>query len=153
MHHRPIRPRAANVTRRSHRIGRVAGYSKTPLAKKLGIKPQTRLALDGAPRGWVVPDLPDGVTTAAAAGPADVVVAFFGRAAELPERLPGLAERIFPAGALWVAWPRRAGGHKSDITENGLRDHALPLGIVDIKVAAIDADWSGLKFVWRRENR
>ncbi len=131
----------------------MAGYSPTPLAKKLGIKPQTRLALDGAPGGWAVPDLPEGVTAAPAAEPADVVVAFFGQAAELPERLPGLAQRIFPAGALWLAWPRRAGGHESDITENGLRDHALPLGIVDIKVAAIDVDWSGLKFVWRRENR
>ena len=67
--------------------------------------------------------------------------------------MPALAERIFPAGSLWIAWPRRAGGHRSDITENGLRDHALPLGIVDIKVAAIDEDWSGLKFMWRRENR
>jgi hypothetical protein len=153
MHHRPIRPGTANITHRSRRIAHVAGYSQTPLAQKLGIKPQTRLALDGAPGGWGVPDLPDGVTAVAAAEPADVVVAFFGHAAELPERLPGLAQRIFPAGALWVAWPRRAGGHESDITENGLRDHALPLGIVDIKVAAIDPDWSGLKFVWRVENR
>jgi hypothetical protein len=153
MHHRPIRPGTANLTRDGRRIAGVAGYSHTPLAKKLGIKPQTRLALDGAPSGWAVPGLPDGVTAAAAAEPADVVVAFFRVAAELPERLPALAQRVFPAGALWVAWPRRAGGHRSDITENGLRDHALPLGIVDIKVAAIDPDWSGLKFVWRVENR
>jgi hypothetical protein len=153
MHHRPIRTGTANVTRLRPRIAGVAGYSQTPLAKKLGIKPHTRLALDRAPAGWAVPDLPEGVTPAAETEPAEVVVAFFREAAELPERLPGLAQRIFPAGALWVAWPRRAGGHRSDITENGLRDHALPLGIVDIKVAAIDPDWSGLKFVWRVENR
>ncbi len=130
----------------------MAGYSPTPLAKKLGIKPGASLSLDGAPPGWAVPDLPDGVT-AAGDGPADVVLAFFREAAELPERLPALARRIFPAGSLWLAWPRRAGGHESDITENGLRDHALPLGIVDNKVAAIDEDWSGLRVVWRVERR
>jgi hypothetical protein len=93
------------------------------------------------------------VHEAAGAEPADVVVAFFREAAELPQRLPQLAGRIFPAGSVWVAWPRRAGGHQSDITENGIRDHALPLGIVDTKVAALDEDWSGLKLQWRRELR
>jgi hypothetical protein len=131
----------------------VAGYSQTPLAKKLGIKPGSRLSLDLAPPEWRVPELPDGVIAVAPPAPADTLVAFFHEEAELPDRLPALAQRIFPAGSLWVAWPRRAGGHRSDITENALRDHALPLGIVDIKVAAIDDDWSGLKFVWRRENR
>jgi hypothetical protein len=131
----------------------VSGYSRTPLAKKLGIKPGARLALDAAPPGWAVPDLPEGVLPAADGEPADVVVAFFRDAAELPDRLPALARRIFPAGSLWLAWPRKAGGHRSDITENGLRDHALPLGIVDNKVAAIDDDWSGLRVVWRLEHR
>jgi Protein of unknown function (DUF3052) len=131
----------------------MSGYSQTPLAKKLGIKPGASLALDEAPPGWAVPDLPDGVVAAADEAPADVVVAFFRESAELPDRLPGLARRIFPAGSLWLAWPRRAGGHDSDITENGLRDHALPLGIVDNKVAAIDEDWSGLRVVWRVEHR
>ena len=131
----------------------MAGYSTTPLAKKLGVKPGARLALDQAPTGWSVPELPPGVHAAAGAEPADVVVAFFREAAELPQRLPQLAGRIFPAGSLWVAWPRRAGGHESDLTENGVRDHALPLGIVDTKVAALDDDWSGLKLMWRRELR
>jgi hypothetical protein len=131
----------------------MAGYSQTPLAKKLGIKPGSRLSLDLAPPEWGVPELPDGVIAVTPPAPADTLVAFFREEAELPDRLPALAQRIFPAGSLWVAWPRRAGGHRSDITENGLRDHALPLGIVDVKVAAIDDDWSGLKFVWRRENR
>jgi hypothetical protein len=131
----------------------MAGYSGTPLAKKLGIKPGARVALDQAPPGWDVPDLPEGVVPAADTDPADVIVAFFREAAELPERLPLLARRIFPAGGLWLAWPRKAGGHSSDITENILRDHALPLGIVDNKVAAIDDDWSGLRVVWRLEHR
>jgi hypothetical protein len=131
----------------------MAGYSGTPLAKKLGIKPGSSLALDRAPPGWAVPDLPEGVAPAADGQPADVIVAFFREAAELPDRLPALARRIFPAGGLWLAWPRKAGGHSSDITENGLRDLALPLGVVDNKVAAIDEDWSGLRVVWRLEHR
>jgi hypothetical protein len=131
----------------------MSGYSKTPLAKKLGIKPGSSLALDEAPAGWAVPNLPEGVVTVADGEPADVIVAFFREPAELPDRLPGLARRIFPGGGLWLAWPRRAGGHDSDITENGLRDLALPLGIVDNKVAAIDEDWSGLRVVWRVEHR
>jgi len=80
-------------------------------------------------------------------------LAFFTTADELPARLPGLAQRIYPAGALWIAWPRRAGGHHSDITENLIRERALPLGVVDVKVAAIDDDWSGLRMVWRLSNR
>jgi hypothetical protein len=131
----------------------VAGYSRTPLPRKLGIKPGVRLALDHEPAGWSVAGLPDDVAVVSGSEPADVVVAFFREAADLADRLPALAERVHPAGSLWVAWPRRAGGHTSDITENGLRDVALPLGIVDTKVAAIDEDWSGLRFVWRRENR
>ncbi|MBU1587581.1 MAG: DUF3052 domain-containing protein, partial [Actinobacteria bacterium] len=65
----------------------------------------------------------------------------------------GLGDRIRPAGALWIAWPRKAAGHVSDVTENLLREIALPLGLVDNKVATIDPDWSGLRLVWRRENR
>jgi hypothetical protein len=130
----------------------VAGYSGTPLAKKLGIKAGHKLALVRAPDGWAVPELPDGVTTGMPAG-ADVVIAFFRVFAELDTEIETLGRAVFPAGALWVAWPRRAGGHDSDITENGIRDAALPLGLVDTKVAAIDDDWSGLKLVWRRSNR
>ena len=63
------------------------------------------------------------------------------------------ARRIYPAGALWVAWPRRAAGHRSDITDAVIREHALPIGLVDVKVAAIDDDWSGLRVVWRTEHR
>ena len=93
------------------------------------------------------------MTYVPASDAADVVIAFFWSAVELPLRLPDLVERIYPSGALWAAWPRRAGGHDSDITDGVVRDWALRLGVVDVKVAAIDADWSGLRLVWRLANR
>jgi hypothetical protein len=129
-----------------------SGYSATPQARKLGIGPGTRLALDGAPAGWAL----DGPPPFQPAGPgdaADVVIVFVRSAAELAGRVDAWSGAIRPAGALWIAWPRRAGGHVSDMTENAIRDCVLPLGLVDVKVAAIDPDWSGLKVVWRRENR
>jgi hypothetical protein len=128
----------------------VAGYSGTPLWKKLGVKDGQRLTLVDAPAGWSVPDLPSGVTVGDGG---DVVVAFHRSAAELAAGIEALGQMIFPDRALWIAWPRRAGGHDSDITENGIRDVALPIGLVDVKVAALDQDWSGLKLVWRRERR
>ncbi len=126
------------------------GYSGTPQARKLGLKPGLRVALDGAPPDWTLTDPPD---LDWVDGPADVVVAFVRSSDDLAQRLPALAERIFPAGALWVAWPRRAAGHVSDVTDDVVREHVLPLGLVDVKVAAIDEDWSGLRVVWRVENR
>jgi hypothetical protein len=125
-------------------------------ARKLGLKPGQRVALDDPPPGWVFTDPPGGLELAGEAdeaGAADLIVAFFTRAADLGLRLPGLAERIFPDGAVWTAWPRRAGGHTSDITDNVVREYALPLGLVDVKVTAIDDDWSGLRLCWRKENR
>ena len=122
-------------------------------ARKLGLKPGQRVALDDPPPGWVFADPPDGLELIGEAGGADLIVAFFSRATDLGLRLPGLAERIFPAVAVWAAWPRRAGGHTSDITDNVVRGYALPLGLVDVKVAAIDDDWFCLRLVWRKENR
>lgn len=130
-------------------------------ARKLGLKPGMRVALDNPPPGWALSDPPGGLelTGPELAGPeddtaaADLIVAFFSRAAEIGLRLPGLAMRIFPDGAVWAAWPRRAGGHTSDITDNVVREFALPLGLVDVKVAAIDDDWSGLRLCWRKGNR
>lgn len=130
-----------------------AGYSGTPQARKLGLKPGHRVALDDPPEGWALDEPPDALLDADPDGAADVIVAFFRRAAEIPDRLPALARRIFPAGALWAAWPRRAGGHVSDITDNVVREHALDLGLVDVKVAALDEDWSALRLVWRTGNR
>jgi hypothetical protein len=135
--------------------GRSAGYSGRPQHAKLGLKPGHRVALDHAPDGWALGDLPAEleIEIVAGSGPADLIISFFTEAAALSERLPALARRIHPSGAVWVAWPRRAAGHRSDITDNVIRDHALPLGIVDVKVAAVDDDWSGLRLVWRKENR
>jgi hypothetical protein len=127
-----------------------AGYSSTPQARKLGLAPGARLALVDPPPEWSLADPPP--YQPAGDGPADVVIAFVRAASQLPG-LVELGARIFPAGALWVAWPRRAAGHVSDVTENGIRDAVLPHGLVDVKVAAIDDDWSGLKVVWRKERR
>ena len=122
-------------------------------AAKLGIKPGQRVHLHHPPPGWSLADPPPGLADAGASGPADLIVAFFASSAELAAELGGLARRIFPAGALWVAWPRRAAGHRSDLTDNAIRELALPLGVVDVKVAALDRDWSALRLVWRVENR
>lgn len=130
-----------------------AGYSGTPQARKLGIKPGQRVSLDNPPPGWSLTDPPADLVHVDAPEPADLVVSFFATADELPRRLPGLVQRIYPSGALWIAWPRRAGGRHSDITDNMVRRHALPLGVVDVKVAAIDNDWSGQRVVWRVSNR
>jgi hypothetical protein len=130
-----------------------AGYSGTPQSRKLGLKPGQRVALDDPPDGWALRDPPGGLLAPDPDGAADLIVAFFRAEAEIAGRLPGLARRIFPAGMLWAAWPRRAGGHDSDITDNVIRGYALDLGLVDIKVAAIDDDWSGQRLVWRVSNR
>ena len=82
-----------------------------------------------------------------------MIIAFFRAAADIAPRFPDLAQRTRPSGAIWAAWPRRAGGHASDITDNVVRGYALDLGLVDVKVAAIDEDWSGLRLVWRVANR
>jgi hypothetical protein len=129
-----------------------AGYAPTPQSKKLGVKPGCRLLLDHAPSGWHLDDPPP-TRTVSLDESADVVVTFVRVRDELTERVEAFAPRIQPDGALWIAWPRRAAGHHSDVTENAIRDIVLPRGLVDVKVAAIDEDWSGLKVVWRRENR
>jgi hypothetical protein len=139
-----------------------AGYSGTPLARKLGIRDAAVLALLDAPPSWSVPELPDGVdvrrVTAASRrrGPGlarvDVALVFCRTAADVAA-VTSLVGSLPVSSALWVAWPRKAGGHVSDIDENLLRTVLLPTGVVDVKVAALDTDWSGLKFVWRKENR
>jgi hypothetical protein len=129
------------------------GYSGRPQAAKLGLRSGQRVYLDHAPAGWELAGPPDGLIDAGPDGAADVIIAFFTAAVELGGAIEGLARRIYPAGALWVAWPRRAGGHRSDITDTVIREHALPIGLVDVKVAAIDEDWSGLRLVWRVEHR
>lgn len=131
----------------------MAGYSPTTQAKKLGIKEGSSVGLEHAPAGWKLADAPPDIVYVTAPEPADVIVCFCTEAAQLPKRLPSLVKRIFPDKSLWIAWPRRAGGHMSDITDNVIRKHALELGVVDVKTAAIDQDWSGQRYVWRVENR
>jgi len=132
----------------------MAGYAGTPLCRKLGIKDGHLVAVLGEPAGWTIEGLPPTVLMRRRArGPLDVIIAFFARRAVLERRLPALVRALRADGSLWIAWPRKAAGHVSDISENTLRDLVLPTGLVDIKVAALDEDWSGLKFVWRRELR
>lgn len=130
-----------------------AGYSATPLPRKLGVKPGHRVLLRSAPRGWTVEGLPEGAKVVRSAARADVVVAFFREAAAVEAGVAPLGEVIRPDGSLWLAWPRRGAGHQSDITDNVLRELVLPTGMVDVKVAALDHDWSALKFVWRANLR
>jgi hypothetical protein len=130
-----------------------AGYSGTPLPRKLGIKPGHRLALLGAPDGFAL-ELPDGVGVARRAGArADVIVSFHTARAELERRLPALRAMMEPAAGLWIAWPKRSSKVPTDITEDVVREVALPTGLVDNKVCAIDAVWSGLRLVIRLEHR
>ena len=130
-----------------------AGYSGRSQAAKLGLKPEQRVHLHHPPPGWSLTDPPAGLAGADDDGRADVIIAFFTSADDIAGQIDDLARRIYPAGALWLAWPRRAAGHRSDITDNVIRAHALPIGLVDVKVAAIDDDWSGLRLVWRVGNR
>lgn len=131
-----------------------AGYSRTPLATKLGLKERHRLVLVHAPAGWTVSELPADVRVLGRrTSHADVLIAFFHELAALEREVATLAESIESDGALWLAWPRRAGGHVSDITDHEVRRVVLALGLVDVKVAALDEHWSGLKMVWRKELR
>lgn len=125
----------------------------TSQARKLGLKAGMRVALDAPPDGWNLADPPGGLLAPDEDGAADVIIAFFLASAEIVERLPALAQLVFPAGAVWALWPRRAAGHVSDITDNVVRSCALDLGLVDVKVAAVDEDWSGLRLVWRVSHR
>ena len=128
----------------------MAGYSATPLARKLGAKPGLEVVLRHAPQGWGI----EGVSASSVAFEwADVVVAFYRSRAELEADVAAVPRGLGKAAAWWIAWPRKAGGHVSDINENLLRELVLPTGLVDVKVAALDDNWSGLKFVWRKENR
>jgi hypothetical protein len=112
------------------------------------------VALVGGPKGWTVPDLPEGAKVRRSLGRgAEVVIAFVRRAADLEEVVAGVAEVLGPEDALWLLWPRRAAGHESDVTDQLLRQAVLPTGLVDVKVAAVGEDCSGLRFVWRRELR
>ena len=130
-----------------------AGYSGTPLAKKLGIKPGHRVLLLGAPDGFA-PELPDGVQVVRQArGKADVIVSFHTERRDYERRLPQLRACMEPAAGLWIAWPKKSSKVPTDLDENVVRDFALQNVLVDNKVAAIDETWSGLRLVIRLKDR
>jgi hypothetical protein len=133
-----------------------AGYSGTPLPRKLGIRPDSRLALIGAPADFAetLGQLPPGVSVRRSArGPQDVIVAFFSERAELGRRLPALIKALDQTGGLWIAWPKRASGVTTDLGEGVVRELGLAAGLVDNKVCAINPVWSGLRFVYRLRDR
>lgn len=130
------------------------GYSGTPLAQKLGIKPESSVRLVGAPPDFDLGDLPPGVVVRrTGALRADVVLLFTTSYAEMARRVPQLGDAVFPDRSLWVAWPKKASGVPTDVTEQSMRDVALPLGLVDNKVCAVTDVWSGVRLVWRKELR
>jgi hypothetical protein len=134
----------------------MAGYSGTPLGKKLGIKPGFTIAAPGAPGDYrrLVADLPADVVIATGARKnLDLVHLFVVTRRDLAKRLPRLLEQIKRDGTIWVSWPKRASKVETDMTEDVVRAVALPLGLVDVKVCAVDETWSGLKLVIRVENR
>jgi hypothetical protein len=134
----------------------VAGYSGTPLARKLGINPGARVAVVRAPDGFerTLEPLPDGVRLRAHARASQDVVLFFAtRMAELERRFDGLARAIAPNGGLWIAWPKRTSNVATDLREGAVRDVGLAHGLVDNKVCAVDDTWSGLRFVYRLNDR
>ncbi len=134
----------------------MAGYSGTPLAKKLGIREGDRVGLLGAPDGLraALEPLPARVRiTEQARGTLDVVVSFHDRRAELERRIPTLLRVLDVDGGLWMAWPKKSSGVPTDLTEDVQREIWLPRGLVDTKVCAIDDVWSGLRICWRRELR
>jgi hypothetical protein len=134
----------------------VPGYSGTPLAKKLGIKAGDVVTLLDAPAGFAksLAPLPDGVTFGARINRgSNIVHVFTAKRATLEKTLAACRKTLAPAAAIWVSWPKKAAKVPTDITEDTIRAVALPLGLVDIKVCAVDDTWSGLKLVLRKELR
>src|SRR6186713_2753422 len=135
----------------------MAGYSGTPLAKKLMIRPKHRFGLFGAPESFdrsTLEPLPDDVTVSTTArGAFDVILSFHTERAELERRIPTLLKVLDVDGGLWMAWPKKASKRPTDLTEDVQREIWLPLGLVDTKVCAVDDVWSGLRLCWRTERR
>ena len=127
-----------------------AGYSGTPLPRKLGIKPGHRVMLLGAPDGF---ELEDVTPVRRAQGLADVILSFHTERRDLEKRMPVLRERMEQNAGLWIAWPKRASKVPTDLTEDVVRELALENRLVDNKVAAIDEVWSGLQLVIRVKDR
>jgi hypothetical protein len=134
----------------------MAGYSATPLHKKLGYKPGCRACVLNAPENYseLVAPLPDAVAISPRFRSRIDLLHFFTSSKEkLQSQLPRLQNRICSDGMIWVSWPKKASGVQTDVTEDVIRSVALPLGLVDVKVCAVDETWSGLKLVIRKELR
>ena len=134
----------------------MAGYSGAGLAKKLGIKSSSRVLLDNAPEGYrkLLEPLPPAVEFVAKLGKSiDMVQVFATKRADLAKALMGYRKQLDATAAVWVSWPKQVSKVQTDITEDVIREVALPLGFVDIKVCAVDEVWSGLKLVVRKELR
>ena len=132
-----------------------AGYSGTPLPTKLGIRAGSAVLLDGAPPGFDLGELPDGVTVSrrAGSGPYQVIVCFCADRDRLARRWPALHPLTPQNGALWIAWPKRSSGVATDLDEHVVREFALGNGRVDVKVCAIDSTWTAFKHVIRVADR
>ena len=132
-----------------------AGYSGKPAWQKLGIEPASRLLLRNAPEGYaaMVGLSEKALNRVAARAAFDIAHVFATSAAALKTEIVALARRLPADAVIWVSWPKKAAKVATDITEDTVRTIALPLGLVDVKVCAVDEVWSGLKLVWRRENR
>jgi hypothetical protein len=134
----------------------MAGYSGTPLAQKLGIKPDHKVVTIGAPAGYrkLLAPLPKGISfTTEVAAAAAFIHLFVTKRQTLNKELKRLRRLIADTGVLWVSWPKKSSGVTTDITEDVIREVALPLGFVDVKVCAVDETWSGLKLMIRRDLR
>jgi hypothetical protein len=134
----------------------MAGYSGTPLIRKLGIRPQERVFAINAPKNYekLLGDLPEGASVVdRITSNANFIHLFVRRRANLAKELPRLRNKLADTGTLWVSWPKESSGVPTDVTEDVIREVALPLGVVDTKVCAVDETWSGLKLMIRRTNR
>jgi hypothetical protein len=131
----------------------MAGYSLTPLAKKLGIVEGSVVVLVGPPDDLHL-DLPQGVIVRRQLrGRADVVVVLVTSSSQLDHRLEKFAAAVFPSGGLWIAWPKKSSGIHTDMSDQVVRQLSIPLGLVDNKICAIDDTWTALRVVWRLEHR
>ncbi len=133
----------------------MAGYSGTPLAKKIGIKASDRVALVGAPKRFEeeLEGLPAGVKFVSERAEAEVAIVFARSMAEFKKSFSAATKRMTADGMVWAAWPKKASGIQTDLDESKIRDFGLGIGVVDVKVCAIDDTWSGLKFVIRVKDR
>ena len=134
----------------------MAGYSSTPLAQKLGIKPGSNVVVVGAPEGYpsLLEPLPNGVQfSTRLAESTDIVHLFTANKEQLQLALAKCRAKLKSTGIVWVSWPKKAANVPTDITEDTIRDVALPMGFVDVKVCAVNNVWSGLKLVVRKELR